>query len=212
MKHELFIDIETAARPTAEIEALLSAVTPPSNYRDPEKIAAYISEKRSQQLADAALDATLGRILVIGLLKNGAPLLLDDDDEAEKLSAFWYHLNNQFLQNGKIVTFCGHRFDLPFAARRSWALGVPLPYWWSIDNGRPPRTHFIDLAEVWACGDRSETISLDRLGKFLGLGGKNGDGAYFAHLWSTDRHAAAIYLRRDLELTAACFQKMIHAH
>lgn len=201
------LDIETGARPIAEIEPLLPAITAPANYKDAEKIRAYIEQRRAELLSDAALDATLGRVLAVGILRHDSPpQFITPDDEAALLRDTWRELDDKAA--GEItVTFCGHRFDFPFLARRSWALGVAVPEWFPRD-GRFPRHAFYDLAELWQCGDRTETISLDRLARVLGLPGKTGDGADFARLFREDRPAALAYLENDLKLTRAIFERV----
>lgn len=199
------IDIETSGR--ADAASYLPEITAPANYKDAAKIEAYIAEKRATQLDSAALSAETGRIVCVGILREGMePQFLHHDDESQLIRDIWNHLE---LRDGneQFVTFCGHRFDFPFIMRRSIALGVPVPVWFPRD-GRFPRHAFCDLAELWQCGDRAESISLDRLSCLCGLPGKNGSGADFARLWGTDRKAALGYLRRDLELTLAIWQRM----
>ena len=58
----LFFDIETAVNPDAL--AFLPEPTAPANYKDAEKIALYVSEKKAEQVLQAPLDADLG--IVIG--------------------------------------------------------------------------------------------------------------------------------------------------
>jgi hypothetical protein len=104
-----------------------------------------------------------------------------------------------------IVTFNGHRFDLPYLIRRCWKLGVKI----SNTIQGPFRTpRFIDLYEQWQCFDRQESISLDKLSGFLGVGEKSGSGKDFAALFASDRSAALAYLANDLKLTADCYHKM----
>jgi len=202
----LILDIETGPGPLAKIEPLLPPIAAPSNWKDPAKIEAYLAEKRESLIADAALSAVTGRVLAVGLLRDADPWFITDENEGDLLGKTWRELDCR-KAGESVVTFCGHRFDLPFLARRSWALGVPVPVWFPRD-GRFPRRAFTDLAEVWACGDRSETISLDRLAKLVGLPGKTGDGADFARLFATDRKAALDYLANDLRLTRAIFERL----
>lgn len=204
----IVLDIETSARPEAEIVDLLPAIEPPGNYRDPEKITAYLAEKRARLLTDAALDPVLGRVLVTGILAEGSFEPITDEDEAALLRNTWVRIGDHFLAGCRVVTFCGHRFDFPFLARRSWALGVPVPHWFPRD-GRWPRSVFIDLAEVWAAGDRGVTISLDRLARLCGVGRKTGSGSDFGLLWRTDRDAALRYLETDLRLTSVLAERML---
>jgi hypothetical protein len=94
--------------------------------------------------------------------------------------------------------------------RGSCVVGVPVPSWFPRDGRWPKRTH-VDLLKLWQNGDRTETISLDRLARICGLPGKTGNGAEFAQKWATDRQAALAYLRADLELTAAVYRRLCPA-
>src|SRR5262249_10509615 len=99
-------------------------------------------------------------------------------------------------------------FDFPYLVRRSLVTGISIPRWLPRD-GRFPRHMFCDLAEVWACGDRSETISLDRLARLCGLPGKSNSGTDFAGLWAEDHNAAIAYVRKDLELTLQLWERTV---
>lgn len=179
------------------------------NRTDPAKIEAHRLEKRAQALERGALDATLGRVLAVGTLHaEGPAVVIADDQESVLLTRAWDHLSHLHLSGKRLVTFCGHRFDFPFLARRSWALGVPVPLWFP-NRGRFPWPSFIDLAELWSCGDRGETISLDRLARLCGLPGKTGSGDQFSLLWANDREAAIRYLETDLRLTLTLAHRIL---
>lgn len=199
------VDIETGPRPDAS--EFLPPIEPPANCKDAAKIEAYLTDRRAKQLEQAALSAETGRVLCVGLLRDGAqPQHLHDDDEAALLRKTWLELETHDSSE-VFVTFCGHRFDWPYLLRRSAALGVPAPNWFPRD-GRFPKHAFCDVAELWQFGDRTETISLHRLARLCGLPGKTGHGANFAELWATDRPAALAYLRQDLELTRALWCRL----
>jgi hypothetical protein len=199
------IDLETAGRPDAA--QYLPEVTAPSNYKDVAKIEAYLAEKRAAQLEAAALSAETARILCVGILRNGSePQFVHDDQEAKLLRKTWLELETREADE-IFVTFNGARFDWPMLARRCYALAVPVPSWFPADGRWPLRTH-CDLYARWQCGDRQESISLDRLARLCGLPGKTGSGAEFARLWAEDRKAALEYLRHDLELTRDLWQRM----
>lgn len=203
----LILDIETGPGPFERIEPLLPKIEPPSNYKDAAKIQLYIAERKAELIEGAALKPELGRVLAVGILGDGEPRLIHSGSEAEILHMAWGHLTMR-RPTECLVTFCGHRFDLPYLARRSWILGVPVPYWFPRD-GRFPRDQYVDIAEIWACGNRTETISLDRLARALGLPGKSGDGAQFSQLWATDKQQALDYLANDLQLTKAVYYRLV---
>jgi hypothetical protein len=129
MRPTLFFDIETAVN----LDALpfLPEPTAPGNYKDAEKIAQYVVDKKAEQVAQAPLDGDLGRIVAIALqcgLENATQTQLVGDtetpNEVEILKWFWA----SFAQmEGRA---CGYNilgFDLPYLLRRSFDLRVPVP-------------------------------------------------------------------------------------
>ena len=129
MKPILFFDIETSANP--EAVALLPEPTAPANYKDGDKIAQYVSEKKADQVAQAPLDADLGRVIAISLqsgLENAVEVHLIGDaetpTESELIRWFW----DAFAKcDGHS---CGYNiigFDLPYLLRRSFDLGITVP-------------------------------------------------------------------------------------
>jgi len=125
----LFFDIETEAnKPVLE---LMPEPQVPANYKDPEKIAAYIAEKKLELADKAALDPDYGRIVAISYqygwdssVKNSW-LVRDSDTEVKALKDFWNVF--KFAANGYS---CGYNiigFDLPYLLRRSMDLGVKVP-------------------------------------------------------------------------------------
>jgi DNA polymerase elongation subunit (family B) len=119
----LFFDIETEGNP--EVFDMMTEPTAPANYKDADKIAAYIAEKKAEQQSMAALDSDYGRIITIGMQLGiyGTPIttLINEVGEKEALEAFWFYFNRA----GGVS--CGYNiigFDLPYILRRSFALGV----------------------------------------------------------------------------------------
>ncbi len=129
MQPVLFFDIETAVNPDALV--FLPEPTAPANYKDAEKIAQYVTEKKAEQVQQAPLDADLGKVIAIAMqrgLENAAEVYLTGDpetpDEAALLHCFW----SSFAQmDGRA---CGYNilgFDLPYLLRRSFDLGIDVP-------------------------------------------------------------------------------------
>jgi hypothetical protein len=119
----LYFDIETEV--CHDAIQFMDEPTAPSNYKDPEKIAAYIAEKRQEQIEKAPLDADYGQIVAIGVKSDAgdttALLARDDSDERTIINLFWKYYANA---NG---VSCGYNiigFDLPYLMRRSFALGI----------------------------------------------------------------------------------------
>ncbi len=222
-------DVETGGVPLPRLHELFGEYEPKQfdskavktgNLKDPDKIREKIEQAalkhaeeqaKAQEAHDlaltdqAALSAITGHILAIGVRffehEGGTPLVLGDgDDEAKLLSRFWVMYDLCLKQNRYLVGFNIHGFDLPFIIQRSFVNDVSVPasvlakrrYWNDI---------FIDLRQVWGCGNNYAKGNLDTLCRLMGIGRKNGDGADFARLWEADRLQAIAYLDNDLLLT-----------
>jgi uncharacterized protein YprB with RNaseH-like and TPR domain len=210
----IIFDCETGGLPEAQILSIIKPFDPATvkhgNIKSVELIANKIEESRASYYADAieraALSALTGRVLAIGLKEVGGEIrILDSADERALISEFWTIYSNE---PAKFVGFNSLRFDIPFLMRRSWALGMKLPY---LRKGRYWVDALVDMRELWQAGDKQAEGSLEVIGKSFGLGGKAGDGADFAKLWTTDRPKAIAYLTRDLELTEAVYLRMTAA-
>lgn len=126
MNDILFFDIETEAN--EEALKFIPEPTAPGNYKDEEKIASYITEKKAEQVEKAALDADYGKIIAIGVQFNDtrdAVLLGDDGYNTEKdlIGSFW----SLFYEARGMC--CGYNiigFDLPYLMRRSFDLGIKI--------------------------------------------------------------------------------------
>jgi predicted PolB exonuclease-like 3'-5' exonuclease len=143
-----FIDIETVGLPEAAQYA--EPVAAPANYRDPEKIAAYIAEKQAEQVNKAGLDLDLCRVVAIGLMAEGASVVQvlmakDHDEEAQMLRELWASLTKD--RHPVLVGFNILGFDLPVLIRRSQYLGVPYPRM-NLDRYRTPH-HDLMLELTW---------------------------------------------------------------
>ena len=206
----LVFDIETRALPLSRIKekGLMPSFKAPSNYKDPDKIAAKEAEHESEIMAKAALDATLSEVCAIGIKRehDEAPIIMCNDgfdpkrDERLMLIDFWSYIRESLNDDARIVGFNIYGFDLPYLIRRSWHHGItPVA---AIRKGRYWNDHHVyDLAEVWKLGDKNNFISLDRISRFFGLGQKSGSGKDFAALLDSDKEAAYEYLRKDIQLT-----------
>lgn len=125
----LFFDIETAVNLDALV--FLPEPTAPANYKDAEKIAQYVSEKKTEQTLQAPLDADLGMVTAIAMqrgLENAAEVYLVGDeetpDERVLLECFW---RNFARLDGRTCGYNVLGFDLPYLLRRSFALSVNVP-------------------------------------------------------------------------------------
>lgn len=156
MKSYLVFDLESTG--AADADDYLEPVSAPSNWKDEEKIAAYIEEKRAELIARAALDCDLNRIVAIGFMRaNGlVEVFVSEDETAEKqaLAAFWNAWTNV---DGPKVNFNALLFDLPVLIRRSQLLGVKHPNV-SLDRYRTP---VVDLMQylTWRGAVKAKSLS-----------------------------------------------------
>lgn len=137
------IDVETV--PIDGFERYLEEPTAPSNYKDPVKIANYIAEAKADQLASAALDLDLARIVAIGVLEydpDDDPLPRTNvytcataDAEKETLELL---VDSGVLAGSRLLTYNGWRFDLPLIERRAWYHRFRPPLRIDLDRYRSP--------------------------------------------------------------------------
>lgn len=200
-----FFDIESGPDTPERLEAVKPIFDAGGVLKDPEKIKAKLAEKESDWLQRAALDATTGQILAIGI-QDDSGFHVWEGTESGLMTRFWEWLDQQLASGVFVIGFCSFRFDLPMCIRRSLLHGVRVPI--SVRRGRYWNENLLDIAEIWSCGNRDQTISLDTLSKYLGVGAKNGKGEDFAKLWETDKAAAFAYLENDLKLTKAVWDKI----
>lgn len=198
------IDIETGPASPEALAKVMPDFKAPANYKDQAKIDAYLNEAESAWVEQAALSAITGQILAIGVLRGAVLDTMSDGGEQAMLSRFWTY----WAEPGRIVGFAIKGFDLPYLFRRSLIHKVTVPT--DLFNGRFWNGKVVDLQEIWACYNRQDMAghSLDAVCACLGLGRKNGNGADFAKLFHTDKPAAMLYLKRDLELTAALAERL----
>lgn len=183
----LFIDIESIpgqhpaikAQIMEDLEAEKAEVKAPANYKDPAKIAEYVSAKHAEietQLDErwrkTALDGTRGEIVCISWAFDDSPIKhhwrdYQSESEAVMLKRFY---NDVGLEtNGRPPCFIGHNvlgFDLRFIFQRSVILNVRptivLPH-----DARGNGPYLFDTMLAWAgWGNR---VSLDKVCKALGV-------------------------------------------
>lgn len=188
----------------------------PSNWKRETCEAKYPDAKAAgwQKFIDrAALDATTGRVVAIGVVLPGEqPSIIGHDSEAEMLDEFWANVADAIRWQMPLIGVNIEHFDLPFLIRRSWINRVPVPA--GLKQGRYWSPIVTDLMVVWMQGGR-DYVSLDTLCKAFGLPGKvrevDGvavDGASFHRLWAENRPVAEKYLLGDLAPLAELARRM----
>lgn len=206
----LFIDLESGPLPADQIQHLMPEFKAPANYKSEEAIKANIDAQRSKWLADAALSPITGEILAVGLMTDTGTFSLIEGPEPEILTRTWKSIQEALWANVPVIGWCIHHFDLPYLVKRSWRAGVAVPA--CIRGGTNMRywcESIMDLQVYWQLGDNRAPASLDVVSKFLGLPGKNGDGAQFAETWRTNKPQAVEYLKNDLELTRQIYGRTL---
>lgn len=203
----IYFDIETAPLPEIMVQHLIPKFEAPANFKDPDKIAAALTDKKTAWLDKLALSPLTGTVAAIGCLSGESGVvsidLAADSSEKSLLEAFWGQYR-AFSESARFAGFNIFRFDLPFLVKRSLQLGVPLPL--RLRSGRWWGDPFVDLMEIWQLGDRQEFISLDMLARFLGVGEKTGTGKDFFKL---DSKSQLAYLEQDLVLTKKIGEKLL---
>lgn len=224
----IIFDIETGPRPEPALRKLYQEPTLEefagscdSRWKPETVRAKWEDAKRNgweQFVQKAALSPMTGTVVAIGYWERdfaevvGVGQKVADGQvwqEVGLLAGFWCKYEAAKQARGRLVGFNIFGFDLPFLVRRSWLLGVEIPAEVIRDNRNWSRT-FIDLMQVWGCGTR-EFTSLDKVSRYFGGTGKNGDGADFARLWNgteEERKQAIAYLKNDCAMTATVARKM----
>jgi len=153
MSRHLIVDVETVA--IKDVETYLEPVSAPSNYKDAEKIKAYILEETQRQAAKAALDIDLARIVCLGWQlgeESGHWIIKDEIAEQTILAEFWRQFWPVYVPGHTIaVTFNGLNYDLPLLLRRSLYLGVPAP---KLQLERFKHADAIDLMQILSMDGR----------------------------------------------------------
>ncbi len=204
MSHNiLFFDIETKARP--EAVALLPEPQAPANYKEPEKIAAYIADKRAEQLQSAALDPDTCEVVAISMryYPEGETTVLmagRDGDEREQIHQFWVAVANV---HGYLCGWNILHYDLPVIQRRSMALGEK-PYLMPCarKHQSEPVTDLFGLLFNWEKGKSLKTVA-----KLYGLHNPLPDlkGSMVAEM---DDATLEAYAKNDVDLCVQLYERM----
>jgi len=148
MSSYCILDVATAPLENAADYLLVDDLKPPANYKDPDKIAEYLTKARADKLERAALDPDLCRISGVGLMRVDqledlvqpeVEILARGMDERDILSSLAPIAANSFL-----VGFNSRVFDWRVLQRRAMYLGVSFPRI-SVDRYR---TSYVDLFDV----------------------------------------------------------------
>ena len=175
-----------------------------------------IKEKAWENYVEnATLSWMLSRVLAIGYgIIDGKDKLqvsldIDEEDEPGLLQTFWEIVLTTRENRGRLISFGGHGFDIPFATRRSWARGVECPY--LLTKYRKMQDFCVDTLELCRMGGKIEKgWDLDRVAKALGVKGKmeGMTGEMFWKVLREDRDKAEKYLEMDIRCLAGVANKL----
>jgi len=212
----LFLDIETAcADPNGW--APKEEPTAPANYRDPDKIAEYVAEKRAELYNRTGLDSHSGRILCAGYAINDGPVQVAYDESLSNVRVILDALADAINEakradKGGRVLVCGHNicgFDAPFlwrtAVKHQHRLANLLPY-------RKWGDGLIDTMTMWSATNPRDMVGLDRIARFLGIEGKDEgmDGSKVWPAYQLGQHdRIRHYCAQDVELVRHVYQRMV---
>lgn len=196
--HWTAFDCETVS--IADAAEYLEPVSAPSNYKDPEKIAAYIEAGTRKALIEAALDVDLARIVAIAVQTDEVTqpqvwTCRDEHDEIIALDAFWRHVS--VIPGQQLIGFCIRRYDLPLLIRRSQLLGVR---YLEIDMDRYRSRQMVDLYDKLTFHGAIDGKKLTTYCKRFGIpAGDDVTGAEIAQCVAKgDWHAVAAHASADV--------------
>lgn len=200
-----YFDVETIPdQSEGALERAKEYVKIPSNYKNPDTIAAYIEENAQEAWERTALDGWKGHVACI--VSNGTIFSIEDvRDEKSLLRTFFSSLQES--------TFVGHNiisFDIPFLTKRALVLGVKLPpeHIWP-RNLKPWDNRVFDT--MLQLGNGKEFISLDNLARNLGIKGKgNTTGAQVHYMWKNGLHdEIAEYCSDDVRIVREIHERFL---
>jgi hypothetical protein len=135
-----YIVLDVATAPLANAADFLDGeFAAPANYKDPDKIAAYVAEKQAEALGSSALDPDLCRLSGFITMHPRADIWIDAYATANDgdLEEHWLKELAKDLTNGwRLISYNGLRFDWPVLNARARYLGVKLSI--SLDRFKSP--------------------------------------------------------------------------
>jgi len=212
----IYLDIETIPGQQSwladEIRASLSA---PSNYKDPDKIQAYIDEAFEAALDKTVFDGAYAHIVCISVaIDDAEPISFYSETpqtEKEMLAEFMSFINQPmhksgFTDNKRIIGHNVQGFDIPMLRKRCTILGVPVSSFIPLES-KPWDGNPYDTMMKW---DSRNFCSLDKLLKAFGLGEKGDtNGSMVYQMWKNGKHEEIKkYCEEDVIKVRKLYKKM----
>ncbi len=144
------------------------------------------------------------KIIAIGLKKKDSePIVLMGNDEPGLLAEFWKEIGKSKTLSTKLVGFNIKDFDIPFLVTRSFINNVEIvPFFLK---------EIIDIREKLSAYKFGNIRGkLKEFADFLSIDKADMDGAMVAEeYWKGNTARLAEYLRKDLEITEAVYQRLV---
>lgn len=203
----VFLDIETLPSEVFDMEAAKKRITPPANYKDADKIAAYIDEQAAKAHAKTSLNGGYGRIACIGVADEEKTVQILTGTEQEILAKFYDFM---MKDNTLHAQLCGHNiiaFDLPFIWRRAVVNGCPLYTGFPL-HVRWNGTQVFDTMIEWE--QNHGFISQSELCSILGIECADEiDGSQVAEAWARgEQQKVYDHCRADVERVREIYKRM----
>lgn len=185
------------------LERAKESVKIPSNYKNPDTIAAYIEENAKEAWEKTALDGWRGHVACI--VANDEKWAIGDvGSEKVMLQDFFNQMKESTLVGHNIISF-----DIPFLTKRALVLGVKLPpeHIWP-RSLKPWDNKVFDT--MTALGNGKEFISLDNLARNLGIKGKGANGKQVHYMWQHGLHdEIAEYCADDVRIVREIHERFL---
>lgn len=204
------LDIETEADHAwlaATEETWLQHQEPPSNWKDPAKIAKWFEDAKADRVTKAALNPLDGRLTAWSCMRLQEDLAgaeqvttVDRKDECTLLQCLFSVLDNLGGGNAVLAGFNIGWFDLPFLAFRAALHRVPLPPWWP-DPRR--REAILDAHQILDAGKLELVLTR------LGLPQKLASGSQVGQMLD---HELEAYVAQDVVAEASLLLRLAEVH
>lgn len=206
------LDVETEADDAwlkATEELWLQHQEPPSNWKDPAKIAQWFADKKADRRRKASLDPIEGRVTAWSCMRlqmqAGGPAreqitAVSRTDERALLEHLFASLDHLGDGEALLAGFNIGGFDVPFLTFRAALHKLPLPRWWP-DPRR--RESVLDAHAILDAG------KLELVLRRLGLPEKSGRGDQVPDMLE---HELKAYVAQDVVAETALLLRLAEIH
>lgn len=212
----LWIDLETMpSTDYATRTAIRKGLSAPSNYKDQEKIDAYVNAAEETALDKTALDGLYGELIAVAWgwdeVETAVLVRTIDEKEDHFLNLVMTAIKAAFpltKPDGRLpATWSGWNvlFDARFLWKRCIKHGIIAPFMWPHTSSRYPVVN--DAMELWA-GRSGDKKSLGAVGQEI-LGVTKGDSSRLWTAWlAEDYQKVELHAKLDLDMTRDLWDRM----